>query len=292
VLGQLPPPPGPDERVPALRVAVVGRPNVGKSSYINRLLRSERVLVSATPGTTRDSVEIPFRVGHGGASRDYVLIDTAGMRRSGKVRDAVEQYSLLRAERSVEGADLVAVVVDATQGPTAQDKKIASLVLKHRKGCVLLVNKWDMAPGTQRKCLPLIEAQMPFLSHCPVVFISSKTGFNIRRSIDAIDAVAANMQAWLPTGVLNRTLKAAYERVRPPSAAGKPLKIYYAAQVGAAPPRFRVFVNRPRGIPPAYVQYLTKALRRAFALDGVPVRLDFVPRHGPGTQKVARKKKH
>ncbi|MFA5043488.1 MAG: ribosome biogenesis GTPase Der [Kiritimatiellia bacterium] len=255
-----------------LRVTIVGRPNVGKSSFINRLLQSDRVIVSAMPGTTRDSVEIPFTVGRDFQARHYVLTDTAGIRRTGKIRQAVEFFSLDRATRSIAGADVVALVLDATQGPTAQDKTIASLIQEHRKGCLLLITKWDlMTKWSESEYREALGKAVPFLSSAPAVFISSKTGFNIRRSIETMDAVAAQVGAQLPTGILNRTLIQAYERVAPPYVKGKRLKIFYATQVGVKPITILLFVNDATKLIPAYEAYLTGALRKTFGLEGAPI---------------------
>ncbi len=255
-----------------LRVAIVGRPNVGKSSFLNRLLQSDRVIVSAMPGTTRDSVEIPFVVGQDNQARHYVLTDTAGIRRTGKIRQAVELFSLDRATRSIASADVVALVLDATQGPTAQDKTIASLIQSHRKGCLLLITKWDlMTKWSEREYREALGKAVPFLSSAPAVFVSSKTGFNIRRSIETMDGVAAQISTQLPTGVLNRTLIQAYARVAPPYVKGKRLKILYATQVGIKPITILLFVNDSTKLIPAYEAYLMGALRRTFGLEGAPI---------------------
>lgn len=258
-----------------LRVAVVGRPNVGKSSYVNRLLRSDRVIVSDVPGTTRDSIDIPFVVGHGEQARHYVLIDTAGIRRLGKIDSSVERFSRFRAEKSIKNADVVVLVLDAVQRPTSQDKKIASLICEHRKGCVILINKWDIEETTQRQYGPEILHALPFMRHCPVVFMSAKTGYNIRHTVEAIDYVSAQLQTDIPTGVLNRTIIDAYNRVHPPAAGGKRVKLFYATQVGKAPITIRMFVNDPRIIKSNYKDYLVRRLREKFGLEGVPVILQF-----------------
>jgi GTP-binding protein len=255
-----------------LRVAIVGRPNVGKSSFINRLLQSDRVIVSAMPGTTRDSVEIPFVVGRDLQARHYVLTDTAGIRRMGKIRQAVELFSLDRATRSIAGADVVALVLDAAQGPTAQDKTIASLIQNHRKGCLLLITKWDlMTKWSEREYREALGKAVPFLSSAPAVFVSSKTGFNIRSSIETMDGVAAQISTQLPTGVLNRTLIQAYERVAPPYVKGKRLKIFYATQVGIKPITILLFVNDSTKLIPTYEAYLVNTLRKTFGLEGAPI---------------------
>lgn len=260
-----------------LRVVIAGRPNVGKSSYINRLLRSDRVLVSDVPGTTRDSVEIPFQVGRGPQARHYLLVDTAGMRRKGKIDTAVEQFSLSKAEAAIKRASVVVHVMDASQGPTASDKKIAALINKHERGCVILVNKWDLAEGetTQRQYGPALVKTMPFMGHCPVVFASAQSGYNVKRTIDAIDYVAGQVTVKLPTGILNRVLHQAYEQVSPPALKGRRLKLYYATQVGTDPIRIRIFVNRPDLVQPAYETYLIRQLRAEFGLEGAPVLLQF-----------------
>jgi GTP-binding protein len=270
-----------------LKVAIVGRPNVGKSSYINRLLRSDRVIVSDVPGTTRDSVEIPFTVGHGEQARHYQLIDTAGIRRGGKIDTQVERYSSMRAEDSIIRADVVILALDATQGPSAQDKKIAAMIQEHNKGCMILVTKWDLAEAevTQTQYGPAIHKTMPFMAHCPVIFSSSETGYNIRRTIDGIDHVASQISLTLPTGVLNRCIKEAYDAVRPPAYKGKPLKLYYCTQVGTEPLRIRFFVNNPALVRPQYRTYLARKLRESFGLEGAPLALHFGSRHRPAQGK-------
>jgi GTP-binding protein len=271
------PAPGPDASAPALRVAVIGRPNVGKSSYINRLLRSDRVIVSERPGTTRDSVEIPFAVGTGPTARRYVLIDTAGLRKKKSVHTSVEQFSVMRTESSIEQADVVVLVLDAGAGPTAGEKKLAALIQEHRRGCVLLVNKWDLAEGTgvtQRQYEAALRVAWPFLAHVPLIFVSTRTGLNIRRSVDLIDKVGGQMGTPLSTGLLNRVLQDAVRRVPPPLVSGQRLKVFYATQVGTQPARIRVFVNDPGRMAGAYRQYLVGRLRAAFGLEGAPVLLE------------------
>ena len=255
-----------------LKVAVVGRPNVGKSSYINRLLRSDRVIVSSVPGTTRDSVDIPFVVGQGPQARHYLLIDTAGMRRAGKVKSAVEKFSRLRTEKSIAKSDVVVLVLDTVQGPTTYDKKIGSLVMEYRKGCVILVNKWDLTTDrSERRYDSALKSVVPFLRHCPVVFASAKTGFNIRRSVEVINHVASQVSVTLPTALLNRTITEACMRAVSP----KGLKIFYSTQVGTGPVRIRLFVNDAKKVQRGYKAYLVRKLREGFGLEGAPVVLEF-----------------
>lgn len=261
-----------------LKVAIVGRPNVGKSSYINRLLRNDRVIVSDRPGTTRDSVEVPFAVGKGPQARHYCLIDTAGMRRKGKIKDQVERFSLMRAEKSIERADVVVLMADATIGPGAMEKNIAARIIDKRKGIVLAVNKWDLAEAggiTQRAYTRAIAEEVPFLGFAPIVYCSAVSGYNMRRTIEVIDHVSAQVNAKLGTGLLNRVLHDAFARTPPVHRAGRRLKLYYATQVGTRPLRIRCFVNDPALINENYKSYLQKILRGTFGLDGAPLILQW-----------------
>lgn len=266
-----------------LKVAVVGRPNVGKSSFVNALFGSDRVIVSSVPGTTRDSIYVPFSVGTGPQARHYVLIDTAGMRKNARVDNSVERFSRMRAEHSIREADVVVHILDAAAGPLEQDKKIAAAIQEFGKSCVVMVNKWDLLPPetTFEEYSTPLHRVVPFIGHCPVIFASAKTGFNVRRSIEAIDRVGAQAHAKLPTGLLNRTLLNAYERVQPPSIQGKRLKIFYATQVGTAPIRVKLFVNDPKRITPAYRNYLERILREHFGLEGSQVVFHLVARRDP-----------
>jgi GTP-binding protein len=272
-----------------LKITIVGRPNVGKSSFINRIIRRQRVIVSDIPGTTRDSIDVPFTIGSGPTARHYLLTDTAGMRRMGKVDGAVERYSVFRAESSIERADVVVLILDAAQGPTSHDKTIASLIEKAEKGCVLIVNKWDlMGHSTQKQYLDALSRELPFMNWVPIVFVSAKDGYNIRQCLDTIDHTAEQIVTHLPTGILNRTIMDAYDRVQPPVIKGKRFKIYYATQMGTKPLRIGLFVNDPKRLPTAYRDYLIKSLRRAFGLDGAPVVL--IPKERSRATFVAKKK--
>lgn len=258
-----------------LKVAIVGRPNVGKSSFINRLLKHDRVIVSTIPGTTRDSIDIPFQVGKGDQARHYLLMDTAGMRRTGKIDNPVERFSKFRAENSVGRANVVVLVMDAETGPTTQDKKIAALIQKYRKGAVVIVNKWDLSESTQRQYGPAVAKEMPFMGHCPLVFLSAKTGYNIRHSIEAIDLVASQVRADIQTSLLNQAVVDACERVHPQSVQGKRLKIFYCTQIGREPIRIRMFVNNPKLVRSNYREYLVRSLREKFGFEGAPLSLEF-----------------
>ena len=219
------------------------------------------------------------------------------MRRVGKIDSSVERFSHFRSEKSIRDADIVVHVLDATVGPTEQDKHIAALINKSAKGCLLMVNKWDLSDTTQRQYGPQVATAMPFMAHCPIVFASAESGYNIRRTVEGIDHVASQVKTDLPTGILNRTIAEAYERVSPPAFKGRQLKIYYATQVGTAPVRVRVFVNEPRCVQMNYRSYLVKRLRAKFGLEGAPIQLQFRSRHhdrhetdGSGRAEAARKK--
>ena len=276
------------EKTEPLRVAVVGRPNSGKSSYINRLLKNDRVIVSEIPGTTRDSIEIPFTIGSGSTARHYQLIDTAGVNRRNRRSGAVEHYSNLRAEESVENADVVVLLMDATEGPKLQDKKLASKILEAKKGCILVVNKWDLTDDTeitQTKYEPALRKEMPFLDFAPLLFISAQSGFNIRRSIELIDYVANQVQLKLTTGVLNRVIQDAMQKYPPPIIKGRPLKVYYVTQSGTKPIFIKLFVNNTLRATSSYKRYLINEIRKAFGLEGAPLELKFVPRPRPDLEE-------
>jgi GTP-binding protein len=252
---------------------------VGKSSYINRLLRSNRVIVSDRAGTTRDSVDIHFELGSGDGARHYVLIDTAGIRRRSKVKTAVERYGLYRARESIGRSDVSVLLLDAVQGPTTQDKKIAAEIQEQQKGCIVAVNKWDLSQDvTQREYAAAARHALPFLAHCPLIFLSARSGYNIRRSIEAMDYVSGQVRETLPTSMLNRALNEAQLRSTPPSVKGKRLRIYYSTQTGTQPVRIRMFVNSPDLMVESYRAYLVRSLRDFFGLEGAPVILQAVPR--------------
>ncbi len=280
-IGALPPGENPTAANP-LRVVFVGRPNVGKSSVVNRLLRSERVIVSAQPGTTRDSISVPFVVGRDALARHYILTDTAGLRRAGKIPGRVDRLGVARTEQSIGRADVTGLVLDAAQGPTAQDKIIAARILESRRGCVLVVNKWDLAGNVSEACYrTALRQAMPFCDFMPVVFVSAKTGCNIRRLVDTIDSVALHLQTPLPTGVLNRVIMDACAKIQPPLVQGKRLKIFYATQAATRPPAVLLFVNDPHRMLPAFQTYLLRRLRSAFGLEGVPLSLQLRARRPP-----------
>ena len=260
-----------------LRVAIVGRPNAGKSSYVNRLLKAPRVIVSDIPGTTRDAIEVPFTIGTGPEARRYMLVDTAGMKPHTKMsKTSVDNFSLFRSEQAIEEADVVLLVMDPVMGPTLQDKRIAGKILAAHRSCVVLMNKWDLAQEqgiTETKATEALRSMMPFLNFAPVVYCSNKSGYNIRRTVEAIDRAAASACEKIPTGMLNNAIVKAAKRTLSPMMNGKRLKIYYALQVSTNPQTIRLFVNNPKLVTPAYMSYIEKNIRARFGLEGAPLRL-------------------
>ena len=271
------------ERLPAgevsdeaeIHVAVVGRPNVGKSSIVNRLLGRERLVVAEEPGTTRDAIDTPFV--HDG--RHLVLIDTAGLRKRSKVADDVEFYSTLRTARAMERADVCILVVDATVGMHAQDLKIVVDAWERGAGVIVAVNKWDLVEEkdtmTAVRGEREIKARAPFLEFIPFAYVSARTGQRMPRLLDLVLAVAAERDKRVPTAEVNRVLEALLDRQQPPQPAGEAVRLYYAAQIGTAPPRFAVVSNRPEAIPESYTRYLARGFREAWAFTGAPVNIGF-----------------
>ncbi|HMJ89127.1 MAG TPA: ribosome biogenesis GTPase Der [Candidatus Acidoferrum sp.] len=303
-----------EARPPALdilKLAIVGRPNVGKSSIINALTSSERVIVSPIPGTTRDAIDVPFEVETDGVRQKYILIDTAGMRKKGRVDDSIEFFSVKRSEDSIERADICVLVLDAESGVLEQDKKIAAKITEARKACIIVINKWDIVEDAVRKArveeierrnrkdrgekrlTTLIEfgewvqELLFFLDYAPVIFTSAKSGFHLDRLLEAVRYVAAELKKKVPTSILNRTLHDAVERRQPISATGQRLKFYYATQVRQSPPTFLLFVNRDELFSDAYRKYLAGEMRKAFGYEGCPVML--VPKPRPKTVEPVRK---
>jgi GTP-binding protein len=269
---RLPAPPGggADEDGP-LRIAVVGRPNVGKSSLVNAISGQERVVVHAEPGTTRDAVDTLVTV----QGRPYILVDTAGLRRKGRTEGALDKLAAVMARRSLERADLAVVVIDAAEGVTTQDARIAGYAEAAGRAVVLAVNKWDLV-GTVDRAPELVRGlreRLPFLAHAPVVFTSARAGTGLRELFETVDRVAQDYAKEVSTGELNRVLTAAVERRPPAGFHGKTLKIFYATQTATRPPTFLLFVNDPAALHFSYERYLVSALRERFGFAGCAVRL-------------------
>jgi GTP-binding protein len=257
-----------------VKLAVIGKPNVGKSSFINAIVGENRVIVSDIPGTTRDSIDTPFEYD----GERFTLIDTAGIRRRSKVSEGVERYSVVRAIGAVERCDVCLLMIDASEGVTEQDKKIAGLAHESGKGIVIAVNKWDLIEketNTMERYRKRVEAEMPFLSYAPAVFISVKDGQRLRKVLETVSVVAANCALRVPTSPLNSLVRDAIAMRQPPSDKGKRLKIYYVSQVGVKPPLFSFKVNRRDLMHFSYSRYLENRIRDAWGFAGTPVRFVF-----------------
>jgi GTP-binding protein len=279
VVAALPPPAEePAERPAEVRVAVVGRPNVGKSSLINRVLGYERVVVSERPGTTRDAVDTRVELD----GQPYVLVDTAGIRRKGKLSGRLEHYGLLRALRAMERADVCLLLIDAAEGLTDQDMKIAAQAYEMGRGVVVALNKWDLLgrvrPREASARRESVREGLQFLGRVPLVATSATEGTGLTEIFQRVAEVNGRLSAALSTSELNRALEAATTGHEPPSYRGRRVKLYYITQVGARPLRFVVFANYPKGVTDPYRRYLTNQLRARLELESVPVQLIFKPR--------------
>lgn len=256
----------------ALKVAIIGRPNVGKSSLVNRLLGEERLVVSDVPGTTRDSIDAPLTY-HG---RELVFIDTAGLRRQSKIEDGVEFYSALRTRRAIERADVCVLMVDATLGVENQDLKIATLAWEAGRGLIVVVNKWDLKEKddkTSAKFEKEVRGRVDFLRWVPFLFTSALTGQRVTRLLDLIIQVDRARSMRIPTSQVNEVLQGLVSRLQPPQAAGREIRINYATQVETAPPTIAVFGNDPSALQEHYVRYLHNGFREAWGFTGAPLRI-------------------
>jgi GTP-binding protein len=288
-----------DELRGPIKLAIVGRPNVGKSSIVNALTQAQRVIVSPIPGTTRDSVDVPFEIETDGVRQSYVLIDTAGMRKSRRIDDSIEFFSVKRAEDSIARCDIALLVLDAQAGITEQDKKVADKIVEHRKACIVVINKWDLMEEAVRQARieeiqrrkkkdrregpetmttlaefgEWVQEHLFFLDYAPVIFASALSGFHLDRMLEAVRYVAAQLEQKIPTAILNRTLQDAVERRQPVSSRGHRLKFFYATQLKQAPPTFLLFVNRADLFSDAYKKFLAGEMRRAFGYVGCPIVL-------------------
>lgn len=255
-----------------VKVAVIGRPNVGKSSLVNALLGEERVIVSDIPGTTRDAIDTLFRTPEG----CFVLIDTAGMRRKGRIEEAVERYSVVRSLRAIDRSDVVLMVIDATAGVTEQDKKIAGYAHEKGKASILLLNKWDLVEKdekTYREYELKVREELAFMPYAPILTISAKTKQRVHKIIELILYVLNQTSIRVSTSVLNDVIEEAKAITPPPTDQGQALKIFYATQVAVKPPTFVLFVNDPKLMHFSYLRYLENQIRRAFSINATPVRL-------------------
>ena len=260
-----------DDDSDAIKVAIIGKPNAGKSSLVNRILGEERVIVSNIAGTTRDAID-SIHIHNG---KKYILIDTAGMRKRGKINEDVERYSVVRALAAVERADVCLIMVDAAEGVTEQDTKIAGYAHEQGKASIIVVNKWDIIEketNTMKNFKLRLKEGFNFMMYAPSAFISAKTGQRVDTLFDMIDAALAENTKRISTGLLNDVINEAIAMVQPPSDKGKRLKIYYATQASVRPPTFVLFVNNAELAHYSYIRYLENQLRAKFGFEGTPIK--------------------
>jgi len=261
-----------EEEEDRIKIAIVGRPNVGKSSLVNALLGEERVIVSNIPGTTRDSIDTPFEY----EGQKYTLIDTAGIRKKSRVHETTEKYSVIRTLRSIERADVVLILLDATEGVIEQDQRIAGYVHEQNKANIIVVNKWDLVEKdgkTMNKFDKDIREEFKFLSYSPILYISAYTRKRIFQTLDIANFVVEQHHRRINTAELNRVINDAMLVNPLPGGGSRKVKIYYATQVSTAPPTFVFFSNKPEEIHFSYLRYLENALRQNFGFEGTPIRL-------------------
>ena len=261
-----------EEEEEYLQVAIIGKPNVGKSSLTNRILGQQRTIVSNVAGTTRDAIDSYFENETG----KYVFIDTAGMRKKSKVDESIERYSVLRSQMAIERADVCLILIDAQEGVTEQDTKVAGLAHEAGKACIIVVNKWDLIEKdgkTMDRMREEIYRDLSFMTYAPILFISAVTGQRVERLFELIQYVNNQASTRITTGMLNNVLADAQTRVQPPTDKGRRLKIYYMTQTGVKPPHFVCFCNDARLFHFSYQRYLENQLRNVFGLEGTPVRL-------------------
>jgi len=277
----LPPVAAPVPHGDEIRLAVIGRPNVGKSSIVNKLLGFERMVANPLAGTTRDSVDTPFTYNR----RNYVLIDTAGIRRKGKVSQSLEKYSVVQALKAMDRADIVLVVIDAEEGVTDQDVTVAGYAYEKGRAVILVVNKWDLLNkdnATVGKYVESLRRAFKYLPSAPILFVSALTGQRVAKIMGEVEKVSGEFVKKLPTPMLNRVLAEAVKAHQPPVFQGKRLKFFYVTQDGVRPPSLVVFVNRAEGVHFSYQRYLGNKFREAFGLTGTPLRIFYKDRERSG----------
>ena len=255
-----------------IKVAIIGRPNAGKSSLVNKILNEERVIVSDIAGTTRDAIDSYFKNEHG----KYIFIDTAGIRRKSKVYDKLEQYSVVKAKAAIDRAHVCILLVDATEGITEQDEKIAGLAHEAGKAVIICINKWDLIEketGTLENYKKQVYAKLAYLDYAPIVFISTLTGQRVNKLFEVINEVNEANNLRVPTGMLNDVISEAIAITQPPSDKGKRLKVFYVTQVTTRTPTFVVFVNNKELMHCSYVRYLENHIRKHFKLIGTPIKM-------------------
>ncbi len=260
-----------EEEDSRIKFSVIGRPNVGKSSLVNALLNEERLVVSDIAGTTRDSVDSVLTYNH----EEFIVIDTAGMRKQGKIYERVEKYSLLRSMKAIERSDICLLVINAEEGIIEHDKHIASYAIDAGKGLIIVVNKWDTSEETIADYTKLIRNEFQFATYAPVVFVSAKTKKRISTIMPEVIKVSENIKREIQTSVLNDVIQEAYNLNIPPSYKNQRLKIYYVSETGIKPPKFTFFVNNKKLVHFSYYRYLENKLRENFELEGTPIVLQF-----------------
>lgn len=263
-----------EEEQPGIKVALLGRPNVGKSSFVNRLAREERVVVDPTPGTTRDATDTIIQFN----GEPMVLIDTAGLRRKSRKETGIGFYTLLRTLRGLERCDVALILIDAVEGPMEQDKRILAQAMESGKGAVLAVNKWDLIEKdthTMKVFTEVIRSRIHFAPHVPIVFTSALTGQHVWKAMEMVHQVAKERQRRVETHALNTLLEQINARHPPPSPDGRAIKLFYGTQPRTAPPIFVFFANRPERIPRSYQRYLERRIRETFGFEGTPIRIAF-----------------
>ncbi|MFO7666970.1 MAG: ribosome biogenesis GTPase Der [Desulfobacterales bacterium] len=266
------------------KVAVIGRPNVGKSSLINRILGKERHIVSDIPGTTRDAVDSIFQI----KGKSYLLIDTAGIRRKGKVSEKIEKFSIVKALKSLDRCDVALIIIDSSEGITEQDINVAGYAFERGCGCIFLLNKWDAVEKndkTRKILIDRLRYDAKFLNFAPAMVISAKTGHGVSKIFNLVEEVYGQYEKRIGTGELNRIFEVAVKKTEPPLYKGRRLKFYYATQVSVKPPTFVCFVNFPEGVHFSYSRYLINQIREGSGLDKTPVKIVFRKREGDRHKK-------
>ena len=276
-----------EEDSTSIKVAIIGRPNVGKSTLVNYLLQEARCVVSPIAGTTRDSIDT--RIEKDGKA--FVLIDTAGIRRKKAEHEVVDKFAAVRTERAISRADICILVMDSSQGITTQEKRIADQIEAEGKSCILLFNKWDLVKGFRMEhCLTGIQQEASFLSYCPTLFVSAQTGRNLNELFALIAKVKADMEQRITTGQLNKFVEQVFQKYHPPMLGGKRLRVYYMTQVQTSPPRFVLFVNGPELMLESYKKYMINQFREQYGFLGVPIVFDLRGKgQKPGDECVSMK---
>ncbi|MBE6082970.1 MULTISPECIES: ribosome biogenesis GTPase Der [Tissierellales] len=268
-----------EENENIIKVAVIGKPNAGKSSLINNILGEERVIVTDIPGTTRDAIDTYFTYG----DNEFILIDTAGLRRKRSISEEVERYSVVRTLSAIERADICILVIDGEDGITEQDAKIAGYAYEKGKACVIAVNKWDIVEKEDRTYLEYerdIKNTLPFMMFSPIIFISAKTGKRVNKLFEIIKSVYSSYTKRVTTGVLNDIVNEAVILNQPPTDKGRRLKVFYATQIGIKPPKFLIFINDKKLMHFSYARYLENQIRNNFGFEGTPLQVEFREREG------------